>query len=148
MFGYGPEGDNNMNNVVVHDNTMNFLSTNPGVNCCGAATDLSIGGGGAQDPSGTGFWSNHYHLVGGNPSADQHWQWFTGSPQTFASWQASPAYCDGSGNCTLPNPDTAASGGAGTIDTSAAYQGTGGTHVACSSAGIGPGGVPVGAAAQ
>ena len=139
----GGEGGNAETDVTIHNNTFSFLSTSPATFCCGTASDLTTVVGSGVNYTGSAIYSNAYHFVGGNPSSDQHFSYFTGATNNYGTWTTSAGTL-GAAN----DPDTATSGGAGTTDTSSAYEATGCTHVACSSAGIGPGGVPVGAAAQ
>jgi hypothetical protein len=136
VYWYSGEIGAAQNNVTVHNNTFNFLSTETG-NGGGFPADMSWNPS-SVTPTESGSYSNSYHLVNGNTSSDRHWSYFNNAPQTFSQWQASSGV-----NGALNNPDTATSRGAGTIDTDGTKQGTGCTHVACSGSGIGSGGVPI-----
>ncbi len=106
-------------NNTIHDNTVNFFTTSSGAIWGWQDT--------AEDRSGSVSNNNHYHLIGGNTSTDQHWFWFNqgNTAQTFATYRNSGQEA------------------ASTIDTTDTST-TGCTHVACSGSGVGAGGVPLG----
>ena len=73
----GGEGGNSEYNVTIHNNTFSFLSSSPANWCCGSGSDLNMFVGSGVNYDGTALYSNAYHFVGGDPSSDQHFSYFT-----------------------------------------------------------------------